>query len=88
MSFLFDRNKGRNLLRSTSFRITQEGTAKVQGSFPTDPKGRILLALEMEGSLNINEVAKVSGLNPGQVERLIGSLESNGYVQRIGIRDD
>jgi hypothetical protein len=79
MSFLFGRNKKSTIPKNASFRITQQGSEQVQ-KYSGDAKSRILLALETQGTLNLEEIAQYSHLNKGQAERLIPVLAGGGYI--------
>ena len=74
--------KGRTIPTNASFRLTQEGREKLQ-DFGGDPKSRILVALETRGTSDIDEIAQVSGLSRGQVERMIPVLVRGGMIQYI-----
>ena len=81
---IFDRlgRSGKNVPSNASFRLTQEGREKLQ-NFKGDAKSRVLVALETEGTSNVNEIASAAGLSKGKVEGLIASLIRGGYVQYI-----
>lgn len=81
MGFLFNRNK-RAIPRNATFRLTQEGREKLQ-EFSGDPKSRILMALEMHGTSDMDEIAETSGLSRGQIERYIRSLVAGQYIQYV-----
>lgn len=81
MGFFFGR-KSRGIPPNATFRLTQEGTAKLQ-EFTGDPKSRVLVALETRGTSDIDEISQASGLSRGQVERFIPSLIRGGYIQYI-----
>ena len=81
MSFFFGRG-GKGIPKNATFRITQEGTAKLQ-EFVGDAKSQILTALETRGSCNAREISETSGLSTGKVERNIPSLMQGGYIQYI-----
>lgn len=85
MSYLFDRFKrrSRGIPTNATFRLTQEGRDKLQ-TFQGDPKSRILVALETNGTSDIDEIAQGSGLSRGQVERMIPSMVRGGYIQYVG----
>lgn len=83
MGFMF-RGKRGNVPPFATFRLTQEGSAKVQ-DFRGDPVDRILMALETRGtSLNIGEIAEASGLKKSKVEGLIPACISGGYITYVG----
>ena len=82
MSFLFNRNKGPGIPRNASFRLTQEGREKLQ-EFSGDPKSRILMALETRGTSDLDEIAEVSKMSRGQVERFIRPLVAGQYIQYV-----
>jgi predicted transcriptional regulator len=84
MTFFFNRGKGRGIPRTATFRITQEGEAKLENQFSSDPRSKILSTLETEGSLNIDEIARVSSLSRGKVEKTLEVLVGGGYVQYVG----
>ena len=79
MSFFFGRGK-RKIPPNASFRLTQEGREKLQ-DFTGDPKSQVLVALETQGTSDIDELSRSSGLGRGQVERLIPGLIRGGYIQ-------
>jgi len=83
MSF-FDRGK-RRVPPNATFKITQEGEEKL-GEFNGDPKSQVLMALQVGGTANIDEICNSPSvsLNRGQVERLIPVLAQGGYIQYIG----
>lgn len=82
MSFL-DRFKGGKVIpRNATFRLTQEGREKLQ-EFSGDPKSRILVALETQGTSDIDEISQSSGLSRGQVERYIPALIRGTYIQYV-----
>jgi len=68
--------------RNATFRLTQQGTDKVQ-EFGGDPGSRILAALESNGTSNINEISLNSQLSRGKVESKIPSLVKGGYIQYV-----
>lgn len=72
--------KKRAIPANATFRLTQEGTEKLQ-DFGSDAKSRILSALETRGSCGVNEIAQASNLSRGKVERLLPDLVASGYVQ-------
>ncbi|GAF78553.1 unnamed protein product [marine sediment metagenome] len=74
--------RGKIIPANASFRLTQQGTEKLQ-EFGGDPKSRVLVALETRGSSDVDEISQASGLSRGQVERLIPTLVRGGYVQYI-----
>ena len=76
------RRKGRTIPLNASFRLTQEGRTKLE-DFGSDPKSRVLVALETRGTSDIDEISQSSGLSRGQVERLIPTMVRAGYVQYI-----
>lgn len=81
MSFLFGR-KGKRIPANATFRLTQEGREKSQ-EFGGDPKSRILVALETRGTSDIDEISEASGVNKGQVEKLIPAMMRGGYIQYV-----
>jgi transcription initiation factor IIE alpha subunit len=74
---------GGGIPKNAAFRITEQGKEKLQ-KFTGDAKSRILTALETEGSCDAGEISQASGLNRGQVERIMPALLRNGYVQYVG----
>ena len=82
MSFLF-KKKSRRIPPNATFRITQEGSQKLQ-EFTGDSKSQVLMALETGGTSDVDEIAQKSGLGKGQVERLIPVLARGGYIQYVG----
>lgn len=81
MGFFFNRGTKR-IPQNATFRLTQEGQAKLQ-DYSGDPKSQILMALETQGTSDIEEISKASGMNRGQVERFIPVLMRGGYVQYV-----
>ena len=79
---LFGRKKG-NIPPHATFSLTERGREKVQ-DFGSDPKSRILTALETRGTSDIDEISQESGVSRGQVERFVPVLVRGGYVQYIG----
>lgn len=79
MGFLFDRQTKSHLPSNATFRLTQQGTEKLQ-KFTGDPESRILVALETEGTCNAEEISQASQLSQGQVERIMSKLVNGGYV--------
>ena len=82
MTFLFGRGEKRRIPPNATFRITQEGSAKLQ-EFSGDVNSQILMALETRGTSNIGELCGASGLSRGQVERAIPGLIQGGYIRPI-----
>lgn len=83
---LLDRVTGRNeahVPRFATFRVTEEGAQKIRSGNYSAPV-RVLIALQTEGSANVEEISKMAGLGRGQVERLIVRLTQAGYVMRVG----
>jgi DNA-binding MarR family transcriptional regulator len=83
MGFLFKRHKGGKIPSSATFRITQEGSQKLQ-EFTGDSKSQVLMCLETKGTSNVDDIAAASGLGKGQVERLVPVLAKGGYIQYVG----
>lgn len=81
MSFLFNR-KSKRIPPYATFRLTQEGREKLQ-KFGGDPKSRILMAFETEGTSDVEGISNASGLSKGQVERLIPQLVRAGYISYV-----
>lgn len=81
---LTGRNRSKIIPPNASFRLTQEGREKLQ-EFGGDPKSRVLVALETEGTSNIEEISQTSGLSKGQVERIVPALIRGGYIQYISV---
>ena len=81
MGFLF-KKRGNSIPHNATFRLTQEGRQKLQ-QFSGDPKSQVLTALETEGTSSVDEISIASGLNKGQVERLVPTLIAGGYIQYI-----
>ena len=73
-------HKKRAIPANATFRLTQEGTEKLQ-DFGTDAKSCIPSALETRGSCGVSEIAQASNLSRGKVERLLPALVESGYVQ-------
>jgi uncharacterized membrane protein len=82
MSFLF-KKKSRRVPPNATFRITQEGSAKLQ-EFTGDDKSQVLMALETGGTCDLDEICQKSGLSKGQAERIIPVLARGGYIQYVG----
>jgi transcription initiation factor IIE alpha subunit len=82
MNFLF-KKKSRKIPPNATFRITQEGSQKLQ-EFTGDDKSQILMALETGGTSDVDEIAQKSGIGKGRVERLIPVLARGGYIQYVG----
>jgi uncharacterized membrane protein len=83
MGFLFKKKSGRKIPPNATFRITQEGSAKLQ-EFTGDDKSQILMALETGGTSDVDEIAQKSGLSRGKVERMVPALARGGYIQYVG----
>ena len=84
MSVLDRFGLGKSVLpKNASFRLTQEGTEKLQ-SYAGTKQHRILVALQTQGSSDKDEIAAASGLSRGSVERNVLILLQKGYVQRVG----
>ena len=81
MSF-FNRGKGKGIPPNATFRLTQEGREKLQ-EFGGDPKSRILVALETRGTSDVDEISQASGVNRGQIEKLVPGMIKGGYIQYI-----
>ena len=81
MSFFFGR-KSKNIPPNATFTLTQHGREKLQ-DFSGDPKSQVLVALETQGTCDIDEISKSSGLSRGQVERLVPQLIRNSYIQYV-----
>lgn len=82
MSFLF-KKKSRRIPPNATFRITQEGSQKLQ-EFTGDAKSQVLMALETGGTSDVDEICQKSGLGKGQVERIVPVLARGGYIQYVG----
>lgn len=82
MSFLFGR-KNSGIPKNATFRITAEGREKLQ-QFNGDPRSRILVVLETDGTSNLDEISSTSGLSKGEVEKHISSMVSGNYIQYVG----
>ena len=80
MNFLFRKKQG--IPPNATFRLTQEGQAKLQ-EFSGDSKSQILMALENRGTSDLDEISQASGLRRGVVERFIPSLIRGGYIQYV-----
>lgn len=81
MGFLF-RNKSNHIPANANFRITESGREKLQ-NFNGDVKTRILMALERDGSCDIEEISRTSGLSKGQVDRLLPGLLGGQYITYV-----
>lgn len=84
MGFFFGRRKSVGVPRDAAFHITQEGRDKLQ-DFSGDPRSRILVALETQGTSDVAEIAQYSGLSKGQVEKAIPSLVRKHLVQYANV---
>ena len=69
--------------RRDTFRLTEKGRAHLQNNFNSDSATRILLALETTGNSNIDDIHESSGMVVKQIQRLIPSLLTRGYIDRI-----
>ena len=78
----FNRGKGKGIPPNATFRLTQEGRAKLQ-EFGGDPKSRILTALETQGTSDIDEISQTSGVSKGKVERLVPGMIKGGYISYV-----
>ena len=67
---------------SAVFTLTQIGRAKAE-EFGGDNKSRILVALETNGTSNLEEIARTSRINKNSVVRIIRHLIQSGYVQPV-----
>jgi len=78
--------RGAVLPKNATFMLTQAGSAHIADFYRArDPKDRVLMALETRGSSSdLNDIAGVSNLSRGRVEKLLLTLMQNGYVQRVG----
>ena len=76
---LFDRNK-KQISRYDTFSITQSGRDKLQ-MYTGDTRSQLLVALETEGSSNIDDLAKASGISRGQLEHIIPQLLRGRLIQ-------
>ena len=85
MGNILDRVRGRKsntIPASASFRITEQGKDKLQGGIRGDPKSRILVTLETEGTCTVSDLcAARDGVTKGQAERLLPILVRGGFVQ-------
>ena len=79
---IFRRKRGR-IPSNATFRLTQEGKEKLQ-EYTGDEKSRVLLDLETGGTSDLEEISRRTGLNKGQVERIMMVLMRGGYVQYVG----
>jgi DNA-binding MarR family transcriptional regulator len=79
---IMDMFKGRSIPPHAAFRLTQLGTEKLQG-FNGDPRSRILMALETQGTSDVDEIAGIARLRKGQVEKYIPILLKGGYIQYV-----
>ena len=81
MGFLFNK-KGKGIPQNATFRLTETGREKLQ-QFTGDAKSQILVALETNGTSDVEELAHAAGMSKGQVERLIPQLVKGGYIQYV-----
>jgi len=82
MGFLFGGKKGKGIPQNATFRLTETGREKLQ-QFTGDAKSQILVALETNGTSDVDELAHAAGMSKGQVERLLPQLVKGGYVQYV-----
>lgn len=82
MGILFGREHNKSIPPNATFRITQQGTDKLQ-EFTGDSKTQILMALETGGTSDIAEISQRCGMGKGKVERFIPALIRGGYVQYV-----
>ena len=82
---LFDRNK-KQISRYDTFSLTQSGRDKLQ-MYTGDYKSRLLVALETEGSSNIDDLAKSSGISRGQLEHMIPQLLRGRFIQTSSVSE-
>ena len=72
-------------MKQGSFRLTEEGRAKLQASFDSSSAGKVLLALETSGSsLDLRELSQASGVSASKVEGLLPGMIKKGYVSPLG----
>ena len=76
---LFDRNK-KQISRYDTFSLTEAGRDKLQ-MYTGDTRSRLLVALETQGSSNIDDLAKSSGISRGQLEHIIPQLLRGRFIQ-------
>ena len=67
---------------STTFSVTPLGKQKAE-AFGSDPKSRVLIALDEIGSGSVKEVAEEAHLGRGQCENILVALVRGGYVHSI-----
>jgi hypothetical protein len=82
MSFFFNRGKGK-LPSHGTYRLTQEGKDKLS-KFDGNTDSRILVALETQGTSDIDEISQASGLPRGTVEKSLPKLLGGGYIVLAG----
>uniref|UniRef100_A0A6H1ZZD5 Putative DNA binding, helix-turn-helix domain containing protein n=1 Tax=viral metagenome TaxID=1070528 RepID=A0A6H1ZZD5_9ZZZZ len=83
---ILDRYRGRSrssIPPSATFRLTEQGRDKLQ-DFGGDPKSRILMALETQGTSDLAEISRSSNLNRGEIERMIPGMVRGGYIAYVG----
>jgi Fic family protein len=73
-------NREANINPNDCYRITQMGTDKLGQGFNGDPRMRVLLALETEGTLTVKELAPRAHMTGAQAERVIKILKHNGFI--------
>jgi len=81
MGFLFGK-KGKGIPQNATFRLTETGREKLQ-QFTGDAKSQILVALETNGTSDVEELAHAANMSKGQVERMLPALVKGGYVQYV-----
>ena len=88
MSFL-DRFRGerRPSVKTSLFRLTETGREKLQ-TFSGDTSSRILVALETEGSLNLEELSRQSHIPSGKLENLLPVMCRQGLISIAGGGDE
>lgn len=82
MNFLFGRNKRKLVPPNAAFRITQAGEEELQ-RFKMDDDQAILVALQTNGTLTVDEIARRSGLSKGTVEKRVPLLANKDQIQLI-----
>ena len=84
MGFL-DRIRGERQpsVKNSLFRLTETGREKLQ-TFSGDTNSRILVALETEGSLNLDELSKQAHIPNDKLERLLPILCRQGLIAIAG----
>jgi len=80
---LLDRFERRPSVKSSLFRLTEQGKEKLQ-TFSGDTTSRILMALETDGSLKLSELSSKTGVSGSKLEHLLPLLTRQGLIAIAG----